>query len=262
VSETRHRERKLIDRHFSGRSTPAAEASLRAHLDGCGACRAYYDRHLVLAGLDPAAPTDAARLAPGLGFTLPPRPARLFPLRLAVAAAAMAVVAFMVIRQRAVDPEFTARGAGRAAPALHIWRTLDRTTNPAVTAVDEGASIAAAGEELTFSYENPTDYTHLMILGVDEYGHVYWYHPDAEADTVAIAIAAGGGPHKLTVGIVQAYEGHSLRVLSLWATEPLATAKVAGLVDAAGCDRLRTRLPGVLCLETRLAVQAPAGGAR
>jgi len=48
-----HRCRQLIDVHFSGRLPPAGEREMRGHLVTCGVCRAYYQRHLLLAKVDP-----------------------------------------------------------------------------------------------------------------------------------------------------------------------------------------------------------------
>ena len=54
----------LIDRHFAGRISTAAERTLREHLPACSACERYYARHLVLAELDPKAAGRQSRLAP------------------------------------------------------------------------------------------------------------------------------------------------------------------------------------------------------
>src|SRR5688500_16775796 len=61
-------ERRLIDRHFAERSTPDREVVMRNHLATCASCQAYYDRHALLAKLDPQAPPAVERLASGFGF--------------------------------------------------------------------------------------------------------------------------------------------------------------------------------------------------
>jgi MFS family permease len=64
----RHRVRELVERHFAGTILPVEERSLRPHLPGCDPCRDYYERHLVLARLDPEALSAQERLARGLGL--------------------------------------------------------------------------------------------------------------------------------------------------------------------------------------------------
>ena len=70
MTGTECRHRRLVDVHFRGRLPPTREREMRGHLVTCGPCRAYYDRHLLLARVDP---DDALsmhdRLARGLGLS-------------------------------------------------------------------------------------------------------------------------------------------------------------------------------------------------
>ena len=62
-----------IDAHFAGRTSVAAEATMRAHLPACPTCREAYQRHLVVAELDPRAISAQDRLGKALGFRMKPR---------------------------------------------------------------------------------------------------------------------------------------------------------------------------------------------
>ena len=53
------RYRRLVDAHFRGRLSPPGEREMRGHLVTCGPCRAHYDRHLLLARVDPGEPQVA-----------------------------------------------------------------------------------------------------------------------------------------------------------------------------------------------------------
>src|SRR4029079_4255923 len=53
------RYRVLIDAHFRGEVPPGGERRMRLHLVDCADCRAYYDRHLRLALVDPQAALPA-----------------------------------------------------------------------------------------------------------------------------------------------------------------------------------------------------------
>ena len=60
--------RDLVDAHFAGRIAPVRERRMREHLPGCASCSRYYEKHLVLASLDPRAPSAQERMAVGLGI--------------------------------------------------------------------------------------------------------------------------------------------------------------------------------------------------
>jgi len=65
---------KLIDAHFRMRISPKDERTMRAQLSTCASCKAYYERELLLAQMDPKAPTARARLAAGLGLSVADKP--------------------------------------------------------------------------------------------------------------------------------------------------------------------------------------------
>jgi hypothetical protein len=262
-TEVVHRgERRLIDRHFAGRATPASEAKLRAHLEDCATCRAYYDRHVVLAGLDPAAPTARTRLAAGLGFA-PERRRRWltflsFPM-LAVGAAAAAGLLLFHRGQPGADA-FSPRGGGgtaAAAPAQHIVRVLGAEAFAPI-----GDTIAA-DEALAFAHVNAGGLARLMIVAVDEHGHRYWFHPDVERGRASITIGEDGGTRtELGEAIRHHFDGRVLRVLGLFSQDALTVETVDGLVDPSGCAGLGARLPEVTCVETKVEVRDSRDGSR
>ena len=240
-------ERKLIDRHFALDARPAEEAALRAHLDGCEGCRAYYDRHLLLAKLDPAAPPVEERIAAGLGFRS--RQPWRWTLPLGVTAVSAAALVLVLARPHpSADGEFAARGGAVASgPTLQIYCTS--CGKPSVRVADR----LPASSTLAFAYRNPDGKKHLMVLAVDDKRQVYWYHPDPVASPLSVRIDPTVEPRELPEEIAQTFAGKSLAILGLFSDQPLPAAKVESLVDPSGCDSLRSL--GATCLERRVAVE-------
>jgi hypothetical protein len=206
-----------VDRHFEGRLSPAAEAELRAHLPSCARCQRRYERRLLLARLDPRAASAEDRLAAGLGFS--PRRRRA-PATLrwgALALAAAAVVLF--VGTRADEPQ--PRG-GAARPTLLVYRVTSAGAESA------GASILE-GDELAFAYANPTNRRYLLIYGVDEHGHVYWFHPGWPAGSAppsAVAAHPGAGPHELPEAVRHRFDGRRLRITAVLTDERLGVGEI------------------------------------
>ncbi|HXU82274.1 MAG TPA: hypothetical protein VN914_12815 [Polyangia bacterium] len=248
------RARRRIDRHFRGRQDPAGEQAMRRHLGACASCSGYYDRLFVVAQIDPAAPRIEQRLAAGLGFAgaaLPERSPWLLWGFLPSAAGLILLAWFN--RGMALDAGFTARQAGSArAPALRGYRVSPRGAAPL------GSQIAAT-DELAFAYENPGGYSHLLVVGVDAGGTLRWFHPDPDVSDAAVTISGGPGRRELPEAIRHPYQGGPLRILGLFAREPLMVSRVSGLIDRAGCQGLRNRLPGVACTELNVIVKRPGG---
>jgi hypothetical protein len=239
--------RALVDRHFALDSRPEEEADLRAHLDSCPTCRAYYDRHLLLARLDPAAPRVEERIAAGLGLRA--RPAR-WPLPLGLAAVSAAALVLVMARGRSpADSEFGVRGGPGAAPgpALQIFCTS--CGHPPVRVIDR----VPASATLAFSYQNPAGKKHLMVLAVDDRRQIYWYHPDPVANPLSVKIDQTVEERELTEEIVQTFAGSKLVILALFSDESLSAAKVESLVEPGGCASLRAL--GAVCLERRVKVE-------
>jgi hypothetical protein len=242
------RHESFVDAHFAGDQSPNDERAMRAHLPGCAACTARYQRQLLLARLDPRALSSEERLGRGLGVTrrrLLGLPALGGTLGFAVAAAVLLLWA------RGGDQEagFTPRGAPTASEAgLRVFR-LGAGGAPA--RVEPEGTIAAA-DELAFAYSNPRGRRRLMVFAVDEQRRVYWYHPAWERETdnpVAVTIEAGAAWRELPAAVRHPLAGAELRVHALFTDEALDVRAVeARLRDApdavpcAGCERTSVRL--------------------
>ena len=207
--------RALVDRHFRLSLPPPEEREMRAHLSACAECRAHYHHHLLFASMDPAAPSAMERLGVGLG--LRPRVPAAAATRWAVLAglAVTATALFMIFASprtgsdRTVALEtgpsptglptsvgssagasgFSARGEPSDAAALWLYRVGDRDRLHPLGAGDR----IGTDDELAFAYRNAAGKSHLMVFGVDQTGHVYWYFPswvDPASNPVAIAVRA------------------------------------------------------------------------
>jgi hypothetical protein len=224
--------RGWIDEHFARRLGPRAEAELRAHLPECAACRQYYERHLVLASLDPAAPPAVDRLAAGLGLARP-RPARWRPLAAAAVVAGAASLALLWAVHAGTPEGFTARGAADEAELL-AYR-LEGAARASLVAGE-----VARADELAFAYRNPRGHRRLLVFGVDEHGHVFWYHPawnDAHANPAAVAIAAGPGVHELPEAIAHDLDGQRLFIHAVFTDREITVREIEGLVAKGGGAR-------------------------
>ena len=250
--ERKHR--KLIDRHFARRPFLGplgveAEVAMRNHLAGCPSCRDYYDRHALLAQVDPQAVPVRDRLAAALGFAATeviPRRRPWWLVGLLPLAAALVLVVFRGRTPFESDPGFTARGA-RVEPGLYAYRVAHGDAGPLLGRM-------TAGDELAFAYENPTRYSHLLVVAVDERGRLFWYHPDPDVRDRAVPIAQEPGRHELPVAIRHEYSGDSLRILGIFCRQALGLAEVRPLIDRSGCAGLRGRLPGIACVELKVAL--------
>lgn len=237
--------RSEIAAHFRGRGSPRTESAMRVHLQTCAGCARLYDRHLLLARLDPRAPSPRDRIGRALGFrmgrsTRKPSDAERWWHRARSRSAAAwlslaAGVAGIALWARSAgspqpsgaasrDPsnthepssEFLARGGSprggdSAAPPPRFW-TYRVPSVGAPSLVDE---TLADRDELAFAYANPSGLPYLMIFGVDEHRHVYWFHPGWAKGTpppAAVRASAGPGPHELAEAVHHDFDGRSLTV--------------------------------------------------
>lgn len=213
--------RQAVDRHFAGRIRPDAERELREHLASCDECRRYYDRHLLLAKLDPEAPSAQERLARGLGVS-PPRGNPWAVGALGLAAAATAIMIFLAPR---LEPPsaFTARGGGGPdlpPVSLTVFQVENGASRPVVAAI-------APGAELAFAYENRAGRARLLVFGVDEHRHVYWFFPawqDPKASPEAMPIARTETPREIKEAVRHAFDGARLEVRAIFTDEAALTA--------------------------------------
>jgi hypothetical protein len=250
---------RRIDAHFARTISVAEENELRQHLPECGACRSYYERHLLFESLDPRARGAEARLAVGLGIRRRRRTATPFVVG-ATAFAALALAAPMLgstIASRR-EPEFAPRGTIEMseAPHLMIYRLRPDRAPELVHGV------VGPRDELAFAYTNPDGFERLLIFGVDEHRHVYWYHPawSREGENpVGIPVAAGPQVHELAEAVTQRLDGRTLRIVGLFTRDSISVRQVErvvkdapmGTVDFAGAIRGTVQMETLLEIEQR-----------
>ncbi|HEY4392523.1 MAG TPA: hypothetical protein VGP64_00600 [Polyangia bacterium] len=230
---------------------------MRAHLPGCSACREHYDRHLALARLDPCAPSPEERLARGLGLAAGRRP--VVGWRLAGLAAAGAVAAAVMMLPRIGherDLGFATRGgAGAGRPELLVYRVPTPTSAPR-----PAGEVMAPTDELAFAYRNPIGKRRLMIFGVDEHRHVYWYHPAwsrAEENPTGIPISGAPGTHELPDAVTQPLDGENLSIHALFSDQALTVRQIEQAVaqrGSGGGNRDGLAVPGAVDLVRTLRV--------
>jgi hypothetical protein len=253
-------QRGLIDRHFAERATPDGEVVMRNHLAGCAECRAYYDRRALLSTLDPAAAPAIERLAAGLGFRSGAATKRAWFAGLVLAPAA-ALLVFVLVSQgaryggSADGPEWAARGGavmgpsvapGMAPPALWAYRVAGGKATPLAGRMN-------AADELAFAYQNPTGFSHLSVVAVDQQGRAFWYHPDP-AEGRALAIVRSAPRQELPVAIRHALSPGPMRLIGIFSHQALSVGQLAPLLGG-GCATVRASLPGVVCVEHAVEVQ-------
>jgi predicted anti-sigma-YlaC factor YlaD len=242
-------QRRLIDRHFRGRATPADEAEMRAHLPDCASCRGHYERHALLAELARTSPNREDRIALGLGLDPATRAGRRAPLVIwSFAGAAAAVgLAILVVRggARPIDSEFTARGIAAVTDADGVPRT-DALLAPAGPQLDiyrvplmGGKPVLAQGwlspvDELAFAFVSAGAFKRAMVFGVDDRGETYWFFPewhDPQDNPTALPIPPGTGL-ELPEAVHHDIRGSRLRVYALFTNEPITVGVVEERVKA------------------------------
>jgi RNA polymerase sigma-70 factor (ECF subfamily) len=146
---------------------------------------------------------------------------------LGVAAAALSLA---LVQPRVRDLGFTPRGALRplapsaaSAPAFFAYRI-----EPAARLEARGATIRPT-DDLAFAYTNPSGYRRLLVYGVDEHRHVYWYYPawsDPVADPHAIGVAPGVELRELPEAIRHAIDGRELTIHAVFLDEDTSVRAV------------------------------------
>ena len=238
-----------VDRHFARSLDPAGERAMREHLPTCAQCRARYDKQLLLEQLDPDAPGPQARIASGLGIGRARLLLTATPLMGALALAA--AIAFLVLRPTGpgspLDTGFTARGGADSSSSSTdddlVYVIVHRGATDAGP-TRAGASIHRS-DELTFSYGNTAGKRYLVVYGVDEHRHVFWYYPgwsDPKEDPSSIAIAPGA--QSLPDAIKHDLDGKQLEIHAVFTDLPLTVKAVESLISSAPIGRTPTFGPG------------------
>jgi hypothetical protein len=250
--------RGSIEAHFRGRTTPDQEAAMRAHLPDCEACRALYERHLLYGELTRRGMPVMDRLGRGLGFQAPAAaPFWSLPGRLSVAGLAAAAGLTLVLggihlarKTDMVADGFTARGGASlsAAPELEMFRIdCSGRARPVVGWI-------APGDELGFAYRNPGGAAYLMVYAVEPGGRIYWFHPrwpEGAPAPRAVAITRSAERQELSEVARHAFAGSPLRVVALFAEQPLAASDVED-----GLRSGQATFPGAVRLERSIEVRA------
>jgi hypothetical protein len=230
-----------VDRHFSGSIDPRSEHALREHLPDCESCRTRYERRMLLERLDPRARGAESRLGRGLGI----RPVRAPWLGLGLAAAAVATAAFVLAARptqmaRVNDGAWQTRGnvGGKVTkstvPELQVFKLRpgepSRPVREWITNKDE----------LAFAYRNPGDAKYLMVFGIDEHKHVYWYHPawlNPEKKPVAVKISSDDDAvHELPEAIAHPLDGQKLDIVAVFAPRAVSVTEIEQKVAERGAD--------------------------
>ena len=231
-------EKALVDAHFEGRISPKDETRLRAHVSTCASCTEYYERRALLASLDPEALSLEERLGRGLGLvsedavTTPSRSTRPRSRpRLAVVAfalvAAAAIVLLVLAGRKKPDDGFASRGGlASGPPYVRVYTSSGGAPSPL-----EDAGPLRRDTELGFAYESVEGKGQLMIFGLDEHGHVFWYHPawtDPKDDPASVRVETGPGLHPLREAIAHDLDGRTLELHALFSSAPRTVKTVEG----------------------------------
>jgi hypothetical protein len=252
VSALTHTEaQRLVRRHFALRISVSDEHVMRQHLTECSECCACYERHLLLASLDPKAPSAEQRLASGLGLApTPSKPS--YSLHLGLAAAALAMFGLFFYTKPA---QFEARGHGQHERLAQVLAYRVQPGQPAVAV----SGTLRKSDELAFAYVNSAGFKKLMIFGVDEHAHVYWFHPawaSPSDDPRAIDIAGGPELRELPEAIAHQLDGKSLKIHALFSNADLSVRDVERMLKEPGIARSKGSLATALgdAAETEITV--------
>jgi hypothetical protein len=222
--------RAHIDQHFAGTITVDAERAMRAHLPSCAGCTRAYERHLLLAKLDPDAPSAQDRMAIGLGLRQKPVRRELFLAGVLLPAAA--AIFLLIAKPPSVDEGFHARGSGAIPASSHVVVYRVHGKEPPTVARDT----IGRHDELAFSYENGGKKSNLMIFAVDEHRHVFWFYPawtNASENPLSVAAETTPGSHPLPEAITQSFDGARLTFHGLFSDRPLSVKEVESVIEAA-----------------------------
>jgi hypothetical protein len=266
---TRHR--RLVERHFQGAISLADERELRAHLVDCETCRRFYDRQLRRATLDPALPRAEERLGRPLGLASRPAAGWVWATRLAAAGAAALLMVAVLPRVLDRGPhgratsDFTARGLSPAASP----RPESSGTGVTFHRIAAGAAPAPLGDdldaadELVLSYRNAAARARLLVFGIDEHRHVFWYLPrwtDPAAEPQAAPIEQGAGVHEVRTAVSHALDGQVLTLMSVFTDRAWTVKEVERLTSGGAegrpglAERLRQLDHGALVEERKVTV--------
>ena len=222
-------QRPSIARHFEGTISPEGERALREHLPLCAACHAHYERWLLLSRLDPEALSAETRISRGLGLGRRPSTFRRFGMPASATLVAAAAALLLWLRATSEPNGFTARGGGPPAKVSRVFVYDVKPGKPAERASDS----IGRGDELAFAYENGAAKNRIMVFGVDEHRHVYWFYPawvNPSENPVAVPIEHDDRRHELPDAVRQDFDGSRLEIRSVFLDAPLAVAELEAML--------------------------------
>ena len=220
----------LIETQFEQGALPEIQAqALRAHLRGCGSCRATYDQAVELErALEGGAVLSRAQLARQMA-RLPEALAKQRGLprlknwgfRIAGLAAA-AMVALFVFRAAEDDDGFQGRGGGCQSEGT-AWVRVFRKSGDDVSAL---AHQMDPKDGLLFAYTNQqhSGIRYVAVVGRDARGRVHWYHPAYQTPTdrpSSLSIEPGVADRELPEIVFADHSAGMLEICALFTAEPL-----------------------------------------
>jgi hypothetical protein len=154
--------------------------------------------------------------------------------------------------QRFEEGEVEARGlAPESASDLLVYRFR---SHRAAELVERAIG---RNDELAFAYANPEGFDRVLIFGIDEHRHVYWYHPawsKQRENPTGVTIATGPEVHELAEAVRQPLDGHTLHVIALFTRDKLSVKTVERMLRTGEMD-LSQRVPGSRQIEKVLEVE-------
>jgi hypothetical protein len=234
-----------------GELTRNRSQAVEQHLATCADCRGRVQELTDLARAI-AAPPEAADAEVDLvaavrrRASLPP-PRRAWWPRFAAAGAVLAAAGVLL----AVGLRPSAGPAGSAFQARGGATPDDAWVGLRLFRVAGTGAIAAThlkrDDAVLLAYDNngPRPFTHLMVVGADAQGGVYWYYPALAADGAdgqSIAIQPGAGI-ELRDEIRHALKPGPLRLYALFTRAPLSVRAVEQALRTAGDPTRAERLP-------------------
>jgi hypothetical protein len=254
---TESRARALIEAHFARRISPHNERMMRAHLELCEACGKVYNAQLMFERITAGSAQTRERLGAGLGFQIASQRASapwMLAAGLAVAVAALILLRIAGAKHESAkqEAEFAARGSAKVEmPRMRVY---------ALTPTRELApnERMKPSDQLAFAYTNPRGFRNLLVFGVDEHRHVYWYHPawhDHFEHPHALAIESGPAARELPEAIRHDLDGQTLTVYAVFLDEDMPVERIEELVASARSLGEPLPLPGAYQQRIALAVE-------
>jgi hypothetical protein len=150
------------------------------------------------------------------------------------------------------EGEFAARGAAVTETPRVLLYALGPTRD-----LGPNARMKSS-DQLAFAYTNPSGFRNLLVFGVDEHRHVYWYYPawhDKNEHPRALTIASGPAARELPEAIRHDLDGQALTVHAVFLDEEMPVERVEELVSGAASPDGPLPLPGAYQEQIPLTVE-------